>query len=1080
MNQPATSQLVYVVNADPGQLAAQTGLLSQAGLAVRGYASAAAAVADLDATDPPGLVITDLTLAGLDGWQLCRLLRSPEYAPFNAVPLLVVSATFSGDPERLAAEVGAAAFLPAPVDGAVLVAKARALLRGEPSRPSPRALLVVADPAQVAPLQQALAADGYQVGAAHTRPDALAALTATPYELALVAAELPAGATAEVIEDCRAQRPDCVVLLLAANPTPQAALAWLERGAAAWFRWPGDPAQLCELAAQTRHEQALRRSADLLAARTRALRESEEHHRTLVDGLPDIIMSFDRDGRHWFVSQNISEVLDLEAAQFIGLTHAELGFPEEQCRFWEDAIRRPFESGRTYETEIIVQGKHGPVYYDWRLVPERDSQGEVTKVIAIARDITARKQAEEEARRERANRELIGRIATAAIRTDDLARFQDHLLRLLGEAMDVSRTYVFTHGPEQHTMSNTAEWTAPGVTAQIANLQGIATDSLPWWHDQVLRGDVIGVDDIASIPDPALVALLQAQDIRAVLAMPLFIGTRYCGFLGCDECRDRREWTARERDLLSEAARILMGVWADEDLRQSERRFKGILQNVPTVAARGYTLDGTVCYWNRAAETFYGYTAEEALGRNLLDLLVPAANRAEVAAAIRSMAAAGEARPAAEMLLQRQDGSLIPVYSSHALVRLPGREPELFCIDVDLTEQKRNETERAQLQAQFAQSQKMESVGRLAGGIAHDFNNMLGAILGNTELALAQVPAGEPLHTELRDIQSAAERSAELTRQLLAFARKQTVAPRVLDLNATVESMLKLLRRLIGEDIALLWKPGLAVWPVEVDPAQTDQILANLCVNARDAISGTGAVTIATSNVTLPEQAGVGRAALGPGDYVLLTVSDDGCGMDAETTAHLFEPFFTTKEFGKGTGLGLASVYGAVQQNHGRIDVTSTPGHGTTFRIYLPRHTAAAPAPEDAASPTAAAGSETILVVEDEPAVLRMTTMMLELLGYRVLAADSPSAAIALAAAHHGPLDLLLTDVVMPEMNGRELADALQVSRPGLRRLFMSGYTADVIARQGVLDASTHFLAKPFSLHSLGTMVREALGADPA
>lgn len=385
-------------------------------------------------------------------------------------------------------------------------------------------------------------------------------------------------------------------------------------------------------------------------------------------------------------------------------------------------------------------------------------------------------------------------------------------------------------------------------------------------------------------------------------------------------------------------------------------------------------------------------------------------------------------------------------------------------------------TEREQLHAQLQQAQKMESVGRLAGGVAHDSNNMLGVIFGHTEMALEDLDPAAPLHASLQAVQHAAERSAALTRQLLAFARKQTIAPKVIDINDTVEGMLKMLRRLIGEDIDLLWQPGRNLQSVKVDPSQIDQLLANLCVNARDAIAGVGKVTIETDAKTLDEVYCADHLGVLPGEYVLLAVSDDGCGMNKKTLNHIFEPFFTTKGEGKGTGLGLASVFGMVKQNNGFINVYSEPGKGTTFKIYLPVYAVksvgvVAKAPDLPAEH----GNETILLVEDEPAILHMTTMMLTRLGYTVVAAATPGEAIRLALEYPGRIDLLMTDVVMPEMNGRELAGNLLSQLPGLKHLFMSGYTANVIAHHGVLDEGVHFIQKPFSMKDLGGKLREAL-----
>jgi PAS domain S-box-containing protein len=393
-----------------------------------------------------------------------------------------------------------------------------------------------------------------------------------------------------------------------------------------------------------------------------------------------------------------------------------------------------------------------------------------------------------------------------------------------------------------------------------------------------------------------------------------------------------------------------------------------------------------------------------------------------------------------------------------------------------LLEEAHQRRENERLEDQLRQAQKMESVGRLAGGVAHDFNNMLGVILGNTELALENVDPEQSVHEDLQEIMRAAERSADLTRQLLAFARKQAVSPKVLDLNQTVSGMLKLLRRLIGEDIDLDWVPGAGVWSVEIDPGQIDQILANLCVNARDAIKGPGRVTIETGNASFTEADCSARADLAPGDFVMLAVSDDGCGMDLETQLHLFEPFFTTKREGEGTGLGLATVYGIVKQNSGIIDVYSEPDRGTTFKIYLPRHMGEAVQAEEESAPVAEGhGHETVLLVEDELAVLNLSKVMLQKMGYRVLATSKPGEAIALAEKHLGPIDLLVTDVIMPEMNGRELAARLLELYPDLKQLFMSGYTASVIAHHGVMSEGMHFLQKPFSMKNLSDKVREAL-----
>ena len=379
--------------------------------------------------------------------------------------------------------------------------------------------------------------------------------------------------------------------------------------------------------------------------------------------------------------------------------------------------------------------------------------------------------------------------------------------------------------------------------------------------------------------------------------------------------------------------------------------------------------------------------------------------------------------------------------------------------------------ERAELQVRLVQAQKLESVGRLAGGIAHDFNNILNIIIGCAEMAASESDPSS-VSSYLTEILKAATRSADLTRQLLGFARRQTVMPRVVDLNDFVSASLKMLRRLIGEHVTLSWHPGRDVWPVRIDPVQVDQILVNLVANARDAIGDAGAVVIHTENV--PPSSIFMYPGLPAGDYVRLAVVDDGKGMDAETQNHLFEPFYTTKPAGRGTGLGMASVDGIVRQNGGLISVTSAVGRGTTVNVLLPRVVMITATISPAAEATRG-GTETILLVEDEPALLRLATRSLESLGYTVLSASRPDDAIVMAREHRGPLHMLLTDVVMPGMNGRKLADRLLEGAPNLKCLFMSGYTDGIIGKGGVLDDDVHFLQKPFSPKSLADKVRQVL-----
>nr|WP_319495482.1 PocR ligand-binding domain-containing protein [uncultured Desulfobacter sp.] len=391
-----------------------------------------------------------------------------------------------------------------------------------------------------------------------------------------------------------------------------------------------------------------------------------------------------------------------------------------------------------------------------------------------------------------------------------------------------------------------------------------------------------------------------------------------------------------------------------------------------------------------------------------------------------------------------------------------------------ISDLKASRHEREQLQSQLIQAQKMEAIGRLAGGVAHDFNNMLTTILANAEIALMNTPPDARLTHNLKEIVKASKQSSDLTRQLLGFARKQAIAPKVLDLNKMIKDLTSMLRRLIGESIDLEWRPVADLWPVKADTGQITQILTNLCANARDGIPGVGKIIIETANKTLDENYCKAHEASIPGDYSCICVSDTGCGMTRETMATIFEPFFTTKAEGKGTGLGLANVYGIVQQNKGAIEVYSELELGSTFKIYLPRYMAA-PDPDRQAPPEQdnIKGDETILVVEDDPGVLKITLAILKSQGYSVLIAVNPNEAIAICNEYKKTIDLLLTDVVMPDMSGPELVKTLIKKRPDLNILFMSGYSKEMIRHHGIHDDITPFVGKPFSAQTLSEEIRK-------
>ncbi|MBA2882085.1 PAS domain S-box-containing protein [Desulfosalsimonas propionicica] len=511
---------------------------------------------------------------------------------------------------------------------------------------------------------------------------------------------------------------------------------------------------------------------------------------------------------------------------------------------------------------------------------------------------------------------------------------------------------------------------------------------------------------------------------------------------------------------------------AEEALRESEATYRALFEN--SLDAIFLTVpDGRVLAANKAACEMMGMTESEIIagGRDgVVDETDP-----RLSEALKQRALNGNFK--GELNFKRKDGTRFPVEISTGIYQDRLGNERTCIIARDITERRQAEAEHESLQQQLLQSQKMESVGRLAGGIAHEFNNMLSIINGYAEMMADVLSPTEPMYDNARKIGDAGKRSAVIIRKLLAFARKQAITPEVMNLNDSISSMLKMLEKTIGENIDLFWKPEKNAWLIKMDFSQLDQILINLVVNARDAFYEGGEVIIETKNVEFDKEYCGGHPGFVPGQYVMLAVSDNGCGMSKEVQSHLFEPFFTTKEMGRGTGLGLPTVYGIAKQNNGFVNVYSEPGEGTSFKVYFLRHKegdAVDSSADEEKSPVKGNG-ETILILEDEEEVLGIARLMLEKLGYKVLTAETPNKAMALAEAHLNQIDLLITDIVMPEMNGRDFANQLKELYPDVKILFMSGYTDNVIAHHNMESEDLLFIEKPFTLKDISLKVREAL-----
>lgn len=812
-----------------------------------------------------------------------------------------------------------------------------------------------------------------------------------------------------------------------------------------------------------------------------ALRDSEEYQRAMIACSPVALYSVDLDGNVLSWNTSAESIFGWRAEEIIGKP---LPIIPADKRAEFDALReRVLKGDAFFGKELMRLKKDGTlVPISLSVAPVRNDRGETVGILGAAEDITERKRAL--SRIEHLNQVLraIRDINQLIVRERDRESLIQEGCRLVVANRGYSSVVIVLTDDEDRPFT----WAMGGLAAASNELVEILEQgALPPCCDHArVEGDVLLVEDRRLVCSICPVAETCADSQS--LCTPLIHGGETFGYVAAAAERQLAV-DEEERSLFREMAgdfAYALSVMKIDDVRKkgeaalhdSESRFRLFAELAPV----GIVISdeqGKTLYTNSKFTELFGYSTEDIpsveqwWARAYPDEAIRSHIQREWHAAVEKAKRTGSEIIPMEYPVTCKDGAV-----RHIEFRLATTPTLNVIVFNDITERKKIEAEHEKLQSQLIQAQKMESVGRLAGGVAHDYNNMLGVITGYAELAIDKIAPENPLHDDLKEILNAARRSTDITRQLLAFARQQTIDPKVLDLNETVESMLKMLRRLIGEDIDLSWEPGSGLWSVKIDPSQLDQILANLCVNARDAISDVGRITIETDNVRINEEYCTDHPGFVPGEYVLLAVSDDGRGMDKETRDKIFEPFFTTKEVGKGTGLGLPMIYGIVKQNKGFINVYSEPGKGTTFRIYLPRHGEASKQFEKYEVEKIPVGSgETVLIVEDEASILKLAKRILEGFGYTVLDTSSPSEAMVRANEHSGEVHLLITDVVMPEMNGRDLAEKLLSDYPKMRVLFMSGYTANVIAHRGVLDAGVHFIQKPFSNRDLAVKVREVI-----
>ena len=811
------------------------------------------------------------------------------------------------------------------------------------------------------------------------------------------------------------------------------------------------------------------------------LRLSEEKLSKLFRANPDwVIISSLHEGLYIDVNNAFCRMSGYKRGEIIGHTSLELNIwvdPNER----DEIIPILLQNGRISDHEVRFRMKSGEIRYMLRSAELIDLEG-TAAIISVCKDITERKRAEvmsNQYNRELSSLQALGLAVTSSLSIEKVCKAA---LQGMIDAVQPDMAFLFLREGDKLILQ---EILPPEARIRLGAVPEHRVGECMCGLT-VRDGKFIYSSDIQSDPRCTWDECKKAG-IKSFASLPLRIGEEIAGVLGLASLIDRDfetqagflEMLAHQISMALANSRLYESVQSElaerkkveKSLYASENMFRELFENV---ADPVYISDsrGKIISANNQACIEMGYSLEELLQLHIFDLDAVFTTPEMVASHFNELSKTGSVT--FESRHQRKNGSQFPVEINARTFDMK-RQQYVIGVARNLSERKRSEEERLNLEKQLLQAQKMELVGLLAGGVAHDFNNMLGVILGHTELALTKINSSDPSFSDLEEIRKAANRSADITRQLLTFARKQTVAPKVIELNETIEYSLKMMRRLIGEGIDLTWLPSSGLWLVKIDPSQIDQILANLCVNAREAIAGVGKITIETGNITIDKE----HLDMVPGQFVRLTLSDNGCGMDKETLPHIFEPFFTTREFGKGTGLGLASVYGAVKQNNGFINVYSEPDQGTTFQIYLPRHIGETKeAADEGEVEPLPGGHEIVLLVEDETSILNVTQLTLEQLGYTILAANSPSKAIGLAENFPNKIDILVTDLIMPEMNGYNLAELLQKNRPKMKLLLMSGYSENVITNQGKLADGIQFIQKPFSQKVLAIKIREALDSE--
>jgi len=793
------------------------------------------------------------------------------------------------------------------------------------------------------------------------------------------------------------------------------------------------------------------------------VQRQQDFLRKVLDANPNLVFVKDWDGKFTLANRAVAEIYGTTPEGLVGKTDADFNpKPEEVENFLRDD-REVMSSGKEkiIAAEPVTDARTGEVrWFQTRKTPLFSGDGMATHVLGVSTDVSEHKRAA-------LLQAALFRIAEAASSPADLQAMFAAIHAIVGGLMDARNFYIALYDQASGLLSFPYFVDTEDVTPAPKKLGKGLTEYVLRTGQPLLASPQVF---------EGLVRRGEAESIGAPsvdwLGVPLKAAEQTFGVLVVQSYTENVRFNEQHKEILTfvsqQVASAIEHKRSEEALRRSEASYRSLIEGAAYGIYRS-NLQGKLLEVNPALVEMLGYSSEEELlSRNMAtDIYAQAGERAQLIAQHENQ----DRFRGVEVNWKRKDGSTLAVRLTGRPVLDARGQMEYFEGIVE------NVAERRALEEQLRQSQKMEAVGQLAGGIAHDFNNLLEVIMGYSDLLVESLPPEDPHRRQAEEIYKAGKRAAGLTRQLLAFSRKQVLQPRVLDLNAIVTDLTKLLRRTIGEHIEFSAKLAPALARVKADPNQIEQILMNLAVNARDAMPHGGSLRVETTNLRVDEKLAQQNTGLRPGDYVLMIVTDTGSGMDLKVQARVFEPFFTTKEKGKGTGLGLATVYGIVKQSDGYISVESAPGQGTTFRIYLPQVAAEASVPAQPETPPRITGSETILLVEDEESVRRLARAFLENRGYTVLEARDGAHAIEICQKPEQTIHLMVTDVVMPKMSGHELAQRVASLRPGMRVLFVSGYTGDSLPHLGPTAA---FLEKPFGPGDLVKKVRQILDQKPS